>query len=109
MERTIAMPMRHNDHGPWQKYVEQVLFVKFPETQPGWTWQRVGAMFGLVGGVVSITFGSLLTAISWLVGTGASGWYVQRFGTVFLLATIPLLLFGAHCLDLLEKRARQEK
>lgn len=109
MESLNVMLMGRKGHGVWQQYLEQVLSVKFPETYPWRTWQGVGTVLGLTGGLVSAVFGSLLTAVSWFVGAGGPGWYVQRFGTVLLLATVPLLLCGAHCLDLLERRKRRGK
>lgn len=68
----------------------------------GWDWCRIGAIAGLSGGIIAVALGSLLTASSWLTGAGSS--YVQTMGTIFLLMTIPLLVFGAHCLDLIERR-----
>jgi len=69
----------------------------------GWNRITAGAIFGLGGGILAPLMGSLFTAISWLTGSTWHGIAVQRIGTIFLFLTIPLLLFGAHCLDLSER------
>ena len=69
----------------------------------GWTWKGCGAVCGLVGGIAAPALGSVLTAISWFTGANWGAFHVQRVGTIFLFLTIPLLLFGAHCLDLLDR------
>lgn len=73
----------------------------------GWTWQACGAVFGLAGGVITVIFGSLLTASTWIVGTEGYGSFLRVFGTVLMVLTIPLLIFGAHCLDLQDKMPKQ--
>jgi hypothetical protein len=70
----------------------------------GWNVNTCGAVFGLLGGLISPLIGSILTAISWISGPTWHGFAVQRVGTVLLFLTIPLLLFGAHCLDRSEKK-----
>jgi hypothetical protein len=76
-----------------------------PQSPPeGWTRQRVGAVFGLAGGLISILFGAALTALAWLAQAETAR-YLQNFGTVLFVLAIPLLIFGAHCLDSADKRA----
>ena len=70
----------------------------------GWTWRATGAVFGLSCGIISPLIGSVLTAISWFTGPEWHGFFIQRYGTVLLFLTIPLLIFGAHCLDLMDKQ-----
>lgn len=70
----------------------------------GWTWRTAGAVFGLCGGFIAPLIGSILTAISWFTGPEWHGFFLQRDGTVLLFLTIPLLMFGAHCLDLMDKQ-----
>jgi hypothetical protein len=69
----------------------------------GWTWQSGGAACGLCFGLIALLIGSVLTAIAWFTGPGRPGFALQRDGTVLLFLTIPLLAFGAHCLDLLDQ------
>ena len=75
----------------------------------GWNWRTFGAALGLSGGLIAPVFGSLLTAISWFTGSVWHGLHVQRDGTVLLFLTIPLLAFGAFCLDLIDKEGESRK
>lgn len=68
----------------------------------GWTWKSTGACLGFFGGVIAPILGLALTALAWFIGDW-HGFHLQRDGTIFLFLTIPLLIFGAHCLDLLDK------
>ena len=69
----------------------------------------VGAIFGLGGGILAPLIGSIFTAISWFSGPIWHGFAVQRDGTVLLFLTIPLLIFGAHCLDLIDQQAEKAR
>jgi len=73
----------------------------------GWTWQAVGALAGLVGGTLAASVGALLSAVAWARGDEAGGLSMHGIGSALLLSTIPLLIFGAHCLDLLDKRVER--
>ncbi|SRR5258705_9112421 len=70
----------------------------------GWSWTSAGAIFGLCFGIISPIAGSILTAIAWFTGSHWHGFFIQRYGTVLLFLTIPLLIFGAHCLDLIDEK-----
>ena len=69
----------------------------------GWSWRSAGAVCGFCLGILSPVVGSLLTALAWFTGPRWHGFFIQRDGTVLLFLTIPLLIFGAHCLDLMDK------
>lgn len=73
----------------------------------GWNWRSVGGVIGLCGGIISPLVGSILTALTWITGPVWHGLILHRYGSVLLFLTIPLLLFGAHCLDLIEKQAKK--
>ena len=73
-------------------------------TVHGWTWCSGGAVCGLSFGIICPLIGSVLTAIAWFTGPEWHGFFIQRYGTVLLFLTIPLLVFGAHCLDLMDKQ-----
>jgi hypothetical protein len=62
----------------------------------------IGACLGVAGGTVFPLGGALLLAIVWLIGQ--TGGWLYTLGSILLLSTIPLLLIGAHCLDLLDGR-----
>ena len=70
------------------------------------TWQMAGAAVGLCGGLLSIVLGVLLWAVVGLIApAGAFGSFLDVAGTALLVLPLPLLALGAHCLDLLEKKA----
>jgi hypothetical protein len=73
----------------------------------GWSWKSGGALVGLSFGIISPLVGSILTAIAWFTGPEWHGIFLQRDGTVLLFLTIPLLIFGAHCLDLMDKHGKE--
>jgi hypothetical protein len=68
----------------------------------GLTWKAVIAFFGLGGGLAAPLLGSILTAMAWFTDPTWHGISVQRDGMILLVLTIPLLVLGAHCLDLLD-------
>jgi hypothetical protein len=70
----------------------------------GYNWMAGGAVLGLGGGIVAPLIGSILTAIAWFTGPIWHGISVERDGMLLLFVTIPLLIFGAHCLDLLDRQ-----
>jgi|ERR1043165_1809641 hypothetical protein len=65
-------------------------------------WRSFGAVSGLAGGIIVALLGSILTAISWF--TEDASRLEKVLGTVLLVLTIPLLIIGAQCLDLLDKK-----
>jgi hypothetical protein len=70
----------------------------------GWTWQTRCAVAGLAGGSIASILGTLMWAGGWALGDESHGLSMHVAGNILLLSTIPLLLAGAHCLDLLDKR-----
>lgn len=73
-----------------------------------WGWRSFGALVGLLGGIFAALLGSVFTALSWIIEANGNGAYMQKLGTIFLVLTIPLLVLGAHCLDLVEKGKRKQ-
>jgi hypothetical protein len=65
-------------------------------------WCSFGAVAGLAGGIGSALLGSLFTALSWFANDGSR--LEKVLGTVLLVLTIPLLIIGAQCLDMLDKK-----
>jgi MFS family permease len=70
-------------------------------------WLLNGGLIGLFGGALAPVLGSLLTALSWLVGNNSFGYSSHRLGSIFLISTIPLLIIAAFCLDAYEKRGKR--
>ena len=72
-----------------------------------WTWQATGTVSGLAGAVVAVFLGTLLSAGAWVLGDETSGMSLHGVGSILLLSTIPLLLIGGYCLDLLDSRTEK--
>ena len=70
-----------------------------------WTWQSIGAVTGLIGGVSSPALGTLLIAVASFIRSGPTFLTLNVLSIVSFVLTIPLLAFGAHCLDLLERKS----
>ena len=75
----------------------------------GWNCRSAGAVLGLCFGMLSALIGSVFTAISWFTGPHWHGFSIHRYGTVLLFLTIPLLLVGGHCLDLMEQHHKESR
>ena len=71
-----------------------------------WTGLRTLELLGLGGGIVALFLGLVLCAVGWAEGAREGGHLLVVCGTVLLLAAAPLLLLGAHCLDVEESRRR---
>ena len=69
-------------------------------------WRYWGVGFGLCG-LISPVLGAALTAIALVRGPTWHGLSIQRYGTLLFFLTIPLLVIGAWCLDLLEERKKK--
>jgi hypothetical protein len=66
-------------------------------------WTSYGAAFGLFAGFSAPIVGSVVTVVSWFANPAWHGLSLHIAGTSFFVSTFPLLVLGAHCLDLLEK------
>jgi hypothetical protein len=75
----------------------------------GWNWRSSAAVCGLFFGFLSPLAGLVLTAIVWFTGSHWHGNLIQHCGTLFFVLTIPLLIFGGHCLDLIDKENERAK
>ena len=65
--------------------------------------QSLGAVTGLVGGILAALFGSLFTAAGWFVANEGARQWLSTAGTTLLFLTIPLIIFGGYCMDWMEK------
>jgi len=73
-----------------------------------WSWKSAIAAFGLCAGFVAPILGSILTVISWFRDPVWHHVYLHQAGTTLFVLTLPLLLLGAHCLDLIDKDKEQK-
>jgi hypothetical protein len=62
---------------------------------------------GLGGGLLAIAFGAMLSAVAWVRGNETGGISMHGVGSILLLSTLPLLILGAHCLDLLDRKVER--
>jgi hypothetical protein len=63
-----------------------------------------GAACGLAG-LVTLFTGAALGVAAWLAAGWSAGAWLQRVGIGLLVLTVPLLAFGAHCLDCVDRDA----
>jgi hypothetical protein len=70
-----------------------------------WTWPASGAFLGLAGSGLAGIAGAILAAMALFTD---SGW-MHTGGTILLVSMIPLLMCGAHCLDLVDQQLLQAK
>jgi hypothetical protein len=70
----------------------------------GWNRSSGGAVCGLCFGLISPIIGSIFTVLAWFTGPHWHGLSIQRYGGLLLFLTIPLLLLGGHCLDLMDEQ-----
>ena len=75
----------------------------------GWTSLRTLEVLGLGGGGVALFLGLALSAAGWAEGAREGGHVLVVCGTALLVAAVPLLLLGAHCLGVEEGRARRAR
>jgi hypothetical protein len=71
--------------------------------KPASHWKIIGSLFGVFGGLLSPVIGAVITVISWFADPAWHGLSLHIVATSLFVITFPLLLFGAHCMDLLDK------
>ena len=75
----------------------------------GWSMKTCGAAVGLCGGFAAAIAACVLTVVVWLTHAAWHGLLLQRSGTVLFFLMIPLLVFGAHCLDLIDREGERKE
>jgi len=68
----------------------------------GCRWQVWTAAIGLSAGFIAPLLGSILAITVWINGPVWHGISLRHASTALFLVAIPLLVLGAHCLDLLD-------
>jgi hypothetical protein len=66
-------------------------------------WKSRGAVVGLSAGFSAALAGSFITIITWFRDPVWHGLALHQAATGLFVIVLPLLVFGAHCLDLLDK------
>ena len=72
-----------------------------------WNWKNGAAAFGLSTGFIAPIVGSIITVNSWFRDPVWHHVALHQAGTTLFVVTLPLLLLGAHCLDLLDNDKKQ--
>lgn len=72
-----------------------------------WSWEATGAVCCFVGGILVGIVGSVLTALTWIVGGEVHPW-VRGVGTGLLILTIPLLILAGYCMDWMERKPKNQ-
>ncbi|MGI9107946.1 MAG: hypothetical protein ACR2G4_17060 [Pyrinomonadaceae bacterium] len=72
-----------------------------------WAWQSVCGVLGLAGGVSAPFLGATSDVMTWFINSQTVNSHLQVLSSVFCALTIPLLILGAFCLDLLEAKSAQ--
>ena len=70
-----------------------------------WSWETTSALCCFAGGIAAAVAGSVLTALTWVIGGDVHPW-VREVGTGFLIVTIPLLISSGYCLDWMEQKSK---
>jgi hypothetical protein len=68
-----------------------------------WTWQSLGATFGITAGMLSLLTALMLWATVRFLAAGGSASTLHACEIVCFALPLPLLALGVHCLDLLEQ------
>jgi hypothetical protein len=71
-----------------------------------WNWKSGAAAFGLAAGFTAPICGSIVTVVSWFKDPAWHHVYLHQAGTTLFVLTLPFLILGAHCLDLLDKEKK---
>lgn len=71
-----------------------------------WNWKNSAAAFGLCAGFIAPIVGSIVTVISWFKDPLWHRVYLHQAGTTLFVVTLPLLILGAHCLDLIDNERK---
>lgn len=69
-----------------------------------WAWQSVCAVLGLVGGIIAPLLGATSDVVTWFVHSQSVNSHLHVASIVSCALTIPLLMLGALCLDLLQRK-----
>lgn len=68
-----------------------------------WNWKSGAAAFGLGAGFIAPVCASIATVVSWFTDPVWHHVSLHQAGTTLFFVTLPLLILGAHCLDLIDR------
>ena len=67
-----------------------------------WRWQAVGASLSLSGGILSPLAGIALNLLVSYTRLSSERPFLYKLSIIFYIVSVPLLMLGAHFLDLLD-------
>lgn len=70
-----------------------------------YTWEPLAALACFVGSALSLVIGFVLTT-GWLVNADRHP-FLHGIGVTLLIIGLPILILGAHCLDLKDRKRRK--
>jgi hypothetical protein len=73
----------------------------------GFEWDSLAATLSFIGAALAGLFGFVLTT-SWIVVPSLHP-QLRDLGIIFLIVALPLLILGGHCLDLIDRRRKQDR
>ena len=95
----------HRDRGLEEQYLPVYRLLKVNNAR----WQAIGAGVCLGGGLLSPIFGLVLNILYSFTRLGFQHPALYKISMIFYGLTIPLLIIGAHFLDLLEKKVSEAR
>lgn len=99
MNKIYALPEHELRDGIYRRM--RLLMGKNPSA-----WETVGAAVGLFGALLSIALAvPAWVVVRFIAPGGGLGSFLNGAEVAFFVLPLPLLALGAHCLDLLEKKA----
>lgn len=69
-----------------------------------WSWETFGAAFGLGGGILSFMVAAALQIIVLFPTADVKVLLLERISFICFIIFLPLMLLGAHFLDLIEEK-----
>jgi hypothetical protein len=70
-----------------------------------YTWELLAALACFVGAALSLVIGFVLTT-GWLVNADRHP-FLHGIGLTLLIIGLPILILGAHCLDLKDRKRKK--
>lgn len=91
----------HRDEILEEHYLPVYLLIK----KNKWRWPSIGAAMTLGGGLLAPIIGAVLNLLASYARPGYERPILFKASTICYVLTVPLLMLGAHFLDLLEQKA----
>jgi hypothetical protein len=87
----------------WKDFFLYHIYLLIKENE--WTWQSLVVTITLGIGVLSPVIGTGLNLIVWFIPSNHLRTLLYETSMAFYVITLPLVVLGSHCLDLLEQKS----